>query len=48
MNQITLARQRLSPSGALGEILTALSGTKLTDYSTQRLAELMARFTSYV
>lgn len=48
MTQTTSARQRRSPSDALGQVLLALSGSKLTDYSTQRLAELMTRFVSYV
>lgn len=44
----TRAPARSSPSDALGHVLRALQRTKLTDYTTQRMTELMVRFTSYV
>lgn len=48
MAQATVAPARVSPTAALGLVLEQLHGSKLTDYSTQRMAELMARFTAYV
>lgn len=48
MAQATVAPARVSPTAALGLVLEHLHGSKLTDYSTQRMAELMARFTAYV
>lgn len=48
MTNSTRARSRCSPSDALGQILSVLPGTKLTDYSTQRMTELMVRFTGYL
>jgi site-specific recombinase XerC len=38
----------VSPSDALGCVLIELRGTKLTDQSTQRMAELLVRFTIFV
>jgi len=37
-----------SPSQALGRVLQELRGAKLTDQSTQRMAELLVRFTIFV
>lgn len=48
MSHSTRAPSRSSPSDALGQVLSALQKTNLTDYSTQRMTELMVRFTVYV
>src|SRR5437899_6588735 len=37
-----------SPSQALGRVLQELQRAKLTDQSTQRMAELLVRFTIFV
>src|SRR5438128_2099518 len=38
----------VSPSQALGSVLQELRNSKLTDQSTQRMAELLVRFTIFL